>query len=277
MTTKAPHFLEGLDRDLRQNLVKALRENWTHHSTGLEGNSLTLGETAYVLAEGLTVDGKPIKDHREVIGHGKAVDWVIEFAASDKLITEQDIFALHRLIQTEDVADIYKPMGGWKVEPNGSYGRDKFSKPKFYDFADPTEVPPLMETWMAQLNSALQQLPDADCGALTFANLHNGFTLIHPFWDGNGRMVRILANLPLLRAGLPPIVIRRDESTRAAYIGLLQELHSECGVPVATNSGALSVGMMLLEPLAEFCRAQWSESLELVELAHAQQQKRRDR
>lgn len=64
-----PHYLQTLDPDLRATLHTQLRDLWTHTSTALEGNTLTLGDTAFVLREGLTVAGKPLKDHQEVVGH----------------------------------------------------------------------------------------------------------------------------------------------------------------------------------------------------------------
>lgn len=51
-----------------------LRDLWTHASTALEGNSLTLGDAAFVLVDGLTVAGKPLKGHYEVVGHAHAAE-----------------------------------------------------------------------------------------------------------------------------------------------------------------------------------------------------------
>jgi len=67
------NFLKILDNDIRDALLVQLRNLWTHTSTAIEGNTLTLGETAFVLEEGLTISGKPLKDHEEVVGHAKAV------------------------------------------------------------------------------------------------------------------------------------------------------------------------------------------------------------
>ena len=57
-----PHFLDGLDRDILDTLIAQLRNLWTHTSTAIEGNTLTLGETAFVIEEGLTISGKPLKE-----------------------------------------------------------------------------------------------------------------------------------------------------------------------------------------------------------------------
>jgi Fic family protein len=60
-------FFNHLDSDLKAALKAQLRDLWTHTSTALEGNTLTLGETKFVIEEGLTVSGKPLKDHQEMV------------------------------------------------------------------------------------------------------------------------------------------------------------------------------------------------------------------
>lgn len=74
-------FLSNLDRDLQVSVRNSLRDLWTHTSTALEGNTLTLGDTSFVLNEGLTIGGKSLKDHQEVLGHAKAIEIVYELLA----------------------------------------------------------------------------------------------------------------------------------------------------------------------------------------------------
>jgi Fic family protein len=71
MTTRQPRLkpLAGLDPDIQRSLLAQVRDLWTHGSAALEGNTLTLGETKFVIEEGLMVSGKPLKDHEEVVGH----------------------------------------------------------------------------------------------------------------------------------------------------------------------------------------------------------------
>jgi Fic family protein len=112
-------FLEGLSKDIRKNLLEQLRVSWTHASTGIEGNTLTLGETAFVLGEGLTISGKPLRDHRDVEGHARAVDVLYRLVRKDE-ITADDLFDLHRLVISEQIIDVYKPVGAWKRENNST-------------------------------------------------------------------------------------------------------------------------------------------------------------
>ena len=62
-----------------------------------------------------------------------------------------------------------------------------------------------------------------------YTEIHLGFTAIHPYADGSGRMARLLANLPLLQAGQPPLLIDVDQ--RREYIALLGEYSLQQGAP----------------------------------------------
>ena len=99
-----------------------MRNLWTHTSTAIEGNTLTLGETAFVLEEGLTIAGKPLKDHQEVVGHAQAIELVYACLEQGRKFAKADLFALHKAVQTEIVVDFYKPVGAWKKEPNSTVG-----------------------------------------------------------------------------------------------------------------------------------------------------------
>ena len=112
-------FMEGLSESQQQALSAQLRDLWTHTSTALEGNTLTLGDTHFVLEEGLTIPGKPLKDHEEVTGHARAIDLL--YQSLNEPVTKALLFELHKAVQTEIVTDIYNPNGAWKVEPNGTY------------------------------------------------------------------------------------------------------------------------------------------------------------
>lgn len=248
-----PPFFAALAPDLRTALLAQLRDLWTHTSTALEGNTLTLGETAYVLAYGLTVEGRPLAHHQEVVGHARAIDLLYGLLDAPKL-TEADLFALHRAVQTEQLADIMQPIGAWKREPNGTYAMTADGQQTFIDYAPPAEVPTLMAEWLELANAPMTDPLAA------YVGLHVAFVRIHPFFDGNGRLARLLANLPVLRAGYPPIVI--DARLRRQYIGLLAEYELAVG---QTRSGQL----LLPEPerLASFqifCHDNWQASLDLV-------------
>jgi len=261
-------FLDDLDPDIQQSLLKQLRDLWTHTSTALEGNTLTLGDTKFILDEGLTVSGKPIKDHQEVIGHAKAIEIIYSLIGSD--ITEKDLFELHKAVQSEIINDIHKPYGAWKVEPNGTYAVDENGKQVYIEYASPKDVPVLMAEVIDYANTQVKQEITIDAAPSVYAKLHMGLVHVHPFWDGNGRIARLVANIPLLNSGLPPLVIAKE--ARREYIESLANYQRKVGA--INQASGVWPNSELLTSFADFCALSYKSTIELVEQARIQQKQR---
>lgn len=261
-------FLDGLDKDIQQALLNQLRDLWTHTSTAIEGNTLNLGDTKFILDEGLTVSGKPIKDHQEVVGHARAIELI--YGMLNKKLSPENFYDMHRAVQSEKIFDIYKPYGAWKVEPNGAYALDDNGKQIFIEYAQPVAVPKLMSELISFINENLSASIALKDAPAIYAKIHMGVAHIHPFWDGNGRIARLVANLPLLNAGLPPIVIATEDRKRymevlAAYQRRVGEITIKTGVwPDAESLHEFSV----------FCGASYGVTQDLVAQARRQQDKR---
>lgn len=201
--------------DALENLERAQRIDITFTTNALEGNTLTAGETALVLEKGLTIGGKPLKDHLEATDHAHALDWVNEIASSHRSapVTENDIRAMHALI----VAQSNQPIAGRYADRarfvNGSRG--------VHAFPSPIEIPALMRAFAEWLRSAPNE-PEVAFEA------HRRLVAIHPFNDGNGRTARLLMNLVLLRGGYPAIAIRPED--RPAYIAALEDIDDPQGI-----------------------------------------------
>ena len=252
----APPFLRQVPEQHRTGLLKQLRDLWTHTSTALEGNTLTLGDTHFILEEGLTISGKPLKEHQEIVGHARAIDLVYQSLAGP--LTEQQVFALHKAVQSEVVTDIYKPVGAWKNEVNGTYAVTSDNRQVFIEYAAPAEVPYLMKEVIGAINKARDIRLDQV--AKHYARIHVGLVHIHPFWDGNGRIARLLANIPLLKSGLPPLVIPVEQ--RRPYIQLLADY--ELCVGQLTRHTGVWPDETALQPFAEFCARQYALTMDLV-------------
>ncbi|MBX3579553.1 MAG: Fic family protein [Rhizobiaceae bacterium] len=195
-----PDALAGLDHSQRIDI--------TFTSNAIEGNTLTAGETALVLEKGITVGGKPLKDHLEAIDHGRALDWILDVAAGQGTpITEADIRSLHGLVVAQSKPDIAGRYADRARFVNTDAG--------LHHFPTPVMVPSLMRDFCVWLRSA------AGTSETAF-EAHRRLVAIHPFNDGNGRTARLLMNLILARAGFPPIAIRPED--RPAYIAALETI-----------------------------------------------------
>ena len=256
------NFLHGLDNDLRKALLIQLRNLWTHTSTAIEGNTLTLGETAFVLEEGLTISGKPLKDHEEVVGHARAIDLVYDLIQNETVFTKNELFSLHKAVQTKEIVDVYKPIGGWKKEPNSTVAVVD-DKQVVFEYGPPDDVPLLMESWFDLYHEIDQSLKpnDRKQTLMAYVQLHVSFVRIHPFFDGNGRLARLIANIPVLKSGLPPIIIPRQQ--RKQYIDALSAYHFSAG-QIKTGDAFLP-NQDALQPFTIFCEHVWEGSLNLVE------------
>jgi len=199
-------FLDGISATRKEELLSQLRAIWTHDSTAIEGNTLTLGDTMFVLQYGLTVKGKPLKDQQDVQNHARAVDRVLKIYDRGRL-DEADLFDLHRLVINEQTTDIYKPVGAYKREDNGTYRPTSEGGSVYYKYVSSDDVPGAMRDWLAMFNGLYRSDATDDELVRAYVRAHVGFTAIHPFFDGNGRLARLVSNLPVLFAGLPPIVI----------------------------------------------------------------------
>lgn len=193
-----PDALDGLEQSQRIDI--------TYTSNAIEGNTLTAGETALVLEKGITVSGKPLRDHLEAIDHARALAWVLDIAAQPQTpIGETDIRNLHRLVVAKSNPEIAGRYADRARYVNTDAG--------VHEFPAPIEVPSLMQAFCSWLTG------EKDAPRTAF-DAHRRLVAIHPFNDGNGRAARLLMNLVLARAGYPPIAIRPED--RPAYISALE-------------------------------------------------------
>lgn len=201
--------------DALENLERAQRIDITFTSNALEGNTLTAGETALVLEKGLTIGGKPLKDHLEATDHAHALDWIHEISArqGSTPVRENDIRAMHALIVARSHPEIAGQYADKARFVNSSGG--------VHAFPAPLEIPALMRAFVEWLQSSRDE-PEIAFEA------HRRLVAIHPFNDGNGRTARLLMNLVLLRGGYPAIAIRPED--RPAYIAALENIDTPQGM-----------------------------------------------
>ena len=262
-------FYDGLPRDIRESLLKQIIAVWTYDSTAIEGNTLTLGETFKVLESGLTISGKPLREHQEVYGHARAID-LMDGMVQQNSISENDLFDLHKAVMDKSAMDYLRPIGHWKREENGTTGM-KAGKIIYMEYASPSHTPTLMERWLVEFNQKLDGVKTAKQAIEIYAWTNLSYVRVHPFFDGNGRMARLLANLPVLRAGFPPIVI--DVAGRANYIDLLWGYALQLGT--IERAAEFVPPHQAVEEFKKMLKSNWNETLEMVKAAKERQQQRK--
>ncbi len=225
--------LRDLDPDLREVFTQKLRVRWTHTSTALEGNTLNEGETLGLLQYGLTIAGKPLAHHNEVVGHSRAIDLLYRLIAESRALTEADLHAMHAAIQTSVEVDYLKPVGAWKCEPNSTLAKQGGRTVINDTYGAPEQVPTLMREWFDGF--ALRRSDPAVSALDAYTWSHATLVRIHPYADGNGRLARLVSNVPVIEKGGLPVLVPAEQ--RLDYI------ESLAGWQLA--SGALRTGSEL--------------------------------
>lgn len=197
-------------REELEELKQYFKVGLTFSSNAIEGNSLTESETKVIIEDGLTIGGRPMKDHLEAVGHSQAFDYMWGLS-KNKEITERNIKSLHKLF-----------FQGIDEKNAGKYRRRNviISGSQYNDMIlSPGELTKAMKDFVNDMSIKRQELHPVIFAAL----IHKKFVFIHPFVDGNGRVARLLMNLALIQDGYPITII--PPILRPDYIRLLEKAH----------------------------------------------------
>ena len=197
-----------ISKETLKSLKKSFNLEWTYNSNGIEGNTLTLRETQVVL-EGITVGGKSLKEHLEVINHEKAILFLDDLVKDRDPMTEWNIKNIHQLVLKEiddENAGKYRDenvriMGAKNIPP------------------DYLIIPELMEKLIISYKDWNKYHP-----IIKAALMHGELVKIHPFVDGNGRVSRLVMNLSLMNSGYVPAIIKK--ANRLEYYEALDKAHT---------------------------------------------------
>ena len=201
-------------RDMENvKIQEALAIEYTYESNRIEGNTLTLQETQLVIEKGLTISGKPLKEHLEAINHKEAIDFISDLVKDKETLNERNLLQIHSIILKSidrENAGIYRKV---PVLISGS----THTPPQ------PYLVQKLMEDYFIFYEENKNNLHPV----LLSAEMHERLVTIHPFIDGNGRTSRLVMNLILLQNGFPIAVIKGDTDSRMNYYNALENARKE--------------------------------------------------
>lgn len=224
-----PYSSEGLDKQLARinkkkklldtyrplpsYFVKSIQDSltieWTFNSNSIEGNTLTLQETKMVIEEGFTIKGKSLREHFEAVNHQDAIEFVEALVSKDYMLNAKDILDIHSLVLQrieKDFAGRYRTAG---VRISGA------------NFVPPNALK--VDAFIDELINWVNSTHDLDT-LIKVSIFHHRFVWIHPFFDGNGRTVRLLFNLLLMKEGFPPAIILKND--RKKYYTALNEANN---------------------------------------------------
>jgi Fic family protein len=182
----------------------------TYNSTAIEGNTLSYQETKVLLLDGITIGGKTMREHLEVIDHNEAIDYMEVLSKKNTTeLTSSDILNIHAIILKgidNKNGGKYRDVPVCVLQKNGNK----------HIFCDPLKINDEMDNYFNWLFSAKDTHPIIEA-----AEAHTRLVSIHPFIDGNGRTARLIMNLLLLQNGYVPVVIKNSD--RVKYLDSIEE------------------------------------------------------
>lgn len=195
----------SIDKITLSSYEKDFELTYTHNSTAIEGNTLTLMETKVVLEDGISVGGKALREIYEVVNHKKAYRYIQKCITKGKKLDENIVKDIHQILTENIIAGgIYRNQevrisGAGHIPPVG------------------TDMYIQIKNFYADLEWKEQILNPIEYAAWT----HAEFVRIHPFIDGNGRTSRLIMNYQLMSKGFLPISIAKEN--RLDYYNALEE------------------------------------------------------
>mgnify|MGYP001591167351 CR=1 FL=1 len=200
--------IRPLNKEQLMLIKEQMEIEYVYNSTSIEGNTLSLKETRLILEEGVTISGKSLREHLDVINQKEAISWIEEFIKNKTKIKESDILELHRLT-LKGISNYWA--GKYKTSQNRILGSKLKTTPPYKVHSEIDNL-----VYKIENNREFNTIELA-------AYAHHELVKIHPFIDGNGRTARLLMNLVLMREGYPPIVILKKE--RKKYFDSLEKAH----------------------------------------------------
>lgn len=197
---------------LSQDYYDDLMVRMAHHSTAIEGNTLTQGETKSVLIDGYVPRAIDLRELNEVLNYKNFTKHMIADLQDKRPVSTEFIKEIHGLLCHEAIESV---SGRFKTQPNMVIGADFIPSP-------PYRVPMDMENWVQNLQAQLEHAATEKAIVEAVCRQHFAFERIHPFADGNGRVGRALVVYSCLQNGIVPIVFPVSQKKR--YINYLNNM-----------------------------------------------------
>ena len=201
-------------RPLSQSAINKIKEalqiEWTYNSNSIEGNTLSLRETQMVLQEGITIKGKSLREHFEAKNHETAIHHLYQLIEQDTPFSAHDILSLHGFVLRSIEDEFAGRIRNAGVRISGAN----------FTPSNARKASVLFDELIDFVNKNHLKLNIIELATV----FHHKFVWIHPFFDGNGRTVRLAMNLLLMRKGFPPAIILKND--RKKYYEALNQANN---------------------------------------------------
>ena len=195
----------------------------THHSTTIEGSTLTETETRLLLDEGITPAGKPLLHSLMVQDHYNALLFITQKLKEKISITPEFIQQINAAVMKQ-TGSIYQTFFGELDATKGVYRKGNVSAGNTY-FVGYEKVEPLVNKLCKGINEKIIAANNVTEKLNICFDAHFDLVTIHPFYDGNGRTARLLMNFLQLHFNLPLSIVFKED--KAAYFDTLQQTRKE--------------------------------------------------
>lgn len=228
------HLLDLIAKYKSLNLDQVIDHNRfneyaiVHHSSGIEGSTLTENETRLLLEEGITPKGKPLEHSLMVKDHHKALLFVLD-TAKQKTIPDLSFIQAVNAKVMHHTGSVYQTVFGEVDASNGAFRKGNVSAGGSY-FVSFDKVAAYTSRLVDNLREQLQNSTTVQEQLRLSFLVHFDLVSIHPFYDGNGRTSRLLMNFVQAYFNLPLGIVyqedkkeyfdalvasRKDENTKA--------------------------------------------------------------
>jgi Fic family protein len=219
-----------------------------HHSTRIEGSTLTEIETQVLLVKGLTPKGKPLQDSLMVTDHYAALQFCLKEVTSKRPVSDSLIQEVNSLVN-KNTGNTYHTIFGVIDTRTGAFRKGNVSAGTTY-FPNYDKVIPLTEAMVLKINEQKEASKSlTDRLNLSF-DAHFNLVSIHPFYDGNGRTSRLLMNYIQAYYDLPLAIIH--EESKAEYIEALVATREKNDIEIFRKFMQKEYAMLLQNEISSF-------------------------
>lgn len=200
-------MIEKLTKEYLDDLLVRL----AHHSSAIEGNTITLNQTVSIILNDTIPGSINKREFYEVENHKQAFEYIQHNLLNREKLSLGVIKEIHRLLL--DHLDFNR--GNFKNISNAIVGAE-------FDTASPEQTPNLMYQWLNNYEYLMENAETEEEKIRIILEKHIEFERIHPFNDGNGRTGRMIMLYSLLENNLPPIIISKELKPRY-ILGLAEQ------------------------------------------------------